>query len=141
MKVFVSDIIRKHDKYGSDYTLIDGRLHSGLAIIVKDVYYNLQGYEGQHIEMLLSVLRSPYLELQRGIQNQIFASEEFYSVELIDELLEKKGHHAKDYGEGIILTGEYINSYIVPEKWAPLIKPELFKIIPKKLSALRTYRL
>jgi len=138
LKVFVSDIIRKHDKYGPDYALIDGRLHSGLGIIIKDLFCDLRGQKGQHVEMLLSVMRSPYLELQRGIHNQLFAPFEFYSVELIDELLEEKGFSSTDDRECIILTGEYIDSYIVPKKWAPLIRPDLLKILPKELSALKT---
>ena len=140
MKVFISDIIVKKDKYGPDYYWLVGRLQSGLEIIIKDIYYDLHRYVGHHVEMLLSVLRSPYLELERGIHNKLFAAEEYYSVELIDELLKKKGFnpYSRDKRKRVILTGEYIDSYTIPEKWVPLIKPKSFKLLLKKASALKT---
>ena len=138
MRVFVSDIIRKQNKYGSSYTLIEGRLQSGLNIIITDRFYDLQGLKDQYVEMLLSVMRSPYLELQRGIHNQLFASEEYYSVELIDELLEEKGFSSTDDRECIILTGEYIDSYIVPEEWKPLKTSNWLKSLITDPPALRT---
>ena len=138
MKVYITDIIKKRDKDGSNYTMINGRLQSGLEIIIKNVYYDFQDQEGQQVEMLLSVMRSPYLELQRGLHNKLFGREDFYSVELIDELLGKKGLSSKDDNECIMLNGEYINSYIVPEKWTPFMWSGFFKILPKKLSALKT---
>ena len=116
MRVFVSDIIVKEDKYGPDYYWIVGKLQSGIEVIIKDVYYDLQNCIGHHVDMLLSFMRSPYLELQRGIHNQLFLSEEFYSVELIDELLSKNGVTSDGNERTIILIGEYIDSYTIPEK-------------------------
>ena len=138
MKVFISDIIRKHDKYGSDYTWLVGQLQSGLEIIINNFYYDLQKYKSHHVEMLLSVLRSPYLELERGIHNQLFSPEEYYSVELIDELLEKKGFNSISSRESIILTGEYIEPYIVPKKWIPIVKSKWLKSLLREPSALKT---
>ncbi len=140
MRVFISDIIVKKDKYGPDYTWLVGRLQSGLEIIIKDIYYNLQGYKGQNVEMLLFVLRSPYLELERGIHNQLFLPEEYYSVKLIDELLKKKGFnlYSRDSRKRIILTGEYIEPYNIPKKWIPLITSKWHKSLLREPSALKT---
>lgn len=140
MKVFISDIIIKKDKYGPDYYWLVGSLQSGLEIIIKYSYNDLQRYKGEHVEMLLCVLRSPYLELERGIHNQLFAAEEHYSVELIDELLKIKGFslYSRDSRKRIILTGEYIDSYIIPKEWIPLITSKWFKSILKEPSAIRT---
>ena len=138
MKVFISDIIRKHDKYGSDYTWLVGKLQSGLEIIIKNFFYDLQRYEGHHVEMLLSVMRSPYLELERGIHNQLFLPEEYYSIELIDELLKEKGFISRDNRKSIILTGEYIEPYTVPQKWIPLITSKWHKSLIREPSALKT---
>lgn len=138
MRVFISDIIIKHDRYGPDYTWLVGQLQSGLEIIINNFYYDLQRYKGHHVEMLLSVLRSPYLELERGIHNQLFSPEEYYSVELIDELLEEKGLNSIISRECIILTGEYIDSYIVPQKWIPLITSKWLKSLLREPSALKT---
>jgi hypothetical protein len=136
MKVFISDIIRKYDQYGSDYTVIDGCLQSGLEITIKNLDYDLRGYKGQHVEMLLSVMRSPYLELQRGIHNSLFAPEEFYSIELIEELREKK--KSLNNREVIILSGEYLDSYNVPEKWLHFKTSNSIKFLMEKVSALKT---
>ncbi|MFX1240708.1 MAG: hypothetical protein ACFFA7_05615 [Promethearchaeota archaeon] len=137
MKVFISDIIAKKDSYGADYFWIIARLQSGLEIIIKDLYYDIQRYVGKYVEVLLSILRSPYLELQRGIHSQ-FSSEEYYSVELIDELLERKNLNTRNHRREIILTGEYIDSYVIPERWVPLIEPKSFKLLLKNPSALKT---
>ncbi|MFX1457798.1 MAG: hypothetical protein ACFFDB_20710 [Promethearchaeota archaeon] len=138
MKVLISDIIRKFDNYGSDYTLITGYLQSGLEITIKNLDYYLQSYKGQHVEMLLSVMRSPYLELQRGIHNSIFATEEFYSTELIDEVLERKKVNTLNNKDVIILTGEYIESYTVPEKWLHFKTSNSIKFLIENVSALKT---
>jgi hypothetical protein len=138
LKVFISDINVKEDKYGPDYFWITGRLSSGLEIIITEFYYDFRKYIGRHVEMLLCVLRSPYLELEKGIYNQQFLSEEYYSVELIDELLEKKGFNSRDIKRDIILTGEYIDSYIIPKKWTSLIEQKYFKILLKDPSAIKT---
>jgi len=138
LRVFIEEIIRKYNKYGSSYTLIEGCLQSGLNLIIKDLFYDLKGTKGEYVEMLLSVMRSPYLELQRGIHSQLFDSEEYYSVELIDELLEEKGFSSTDDRECIILTGEYIDSYIVPKEWIPLKTSNWLKSLITNPSALRT---
>lgn len=138
MRVFVSDIIIKKDKYGPDYYWIAGRLQSGIEVILEDIYYDLRDYVGHYVEMLLSFMRSPYLELQRGIRNQLFLSEEFYSVELIDEFLSKKGVTSNRNERTIVLIGEYIDSYTIPEKWIPLIQRKSFQVLFRDLSALKT---
>jgi hypothetical protein len=70
--VFVSDIIVKKDKYGPDYYWIVGELQSGMKVIIKDIYYDLGNYISHYVEMLLSFMRSPYLEQKRGIHNPFF---------------------------------------------------------------------
>ena len=134
----MSDIVVKKDKYGPDYYWIVGRLQSGIEVIIKDIYYDLREYIGHHVEMLLSFIRSPYCEQQRGIHNQIFLPERFYSVELIDELLSKEGVISTGNERTVILTGEYIDSYTIPEKWTPLIQRKTFKALFKEPSALKT---
>ncbi|MFX1327012.1 MAG: hypothetical protein ACFE91_02565 [Promethearchaeota archaeon] len=138
MRIFISDIIVKKDRYGSDYYWIVGQLRCGKRVIIEDVYFNLQKYIDHRIEMLLSFMRSPYLELQMGIHNEIFLSEEYYSVELIDELLNTKGVILSGKEKIIILTGEYIDSYTIPEKWKSLIQRKSFKMLFKDPSALKT---
>jgi len=117
-----------------------GRLQSGLEIIITSFYDDLQRFIGKSVEMLLSVLRSPYLELERGIHSSYFATEDYYSVELIDELIKQKKINpiSKDRRKRIILTGEYIDSYTIPEKWDNLIRPKVFKCLLKGSSALKT---
>ena len=138
MRVFVSDIIVKKDKYGPDYYWVVGRLQSGIDVIIKDIYYDLRECMGHHIDMLISFMRSPYCELERRFQSQIFLPEKFYSVGLIDELLRKKGVVSTSNKRVIKLTGEYIDSYTIPEKWAPLTQRKSFKVLFKEPSALKT---
>ena len=88
--------------------------------------------------MLLCVMRSPYAEYKKGMNNQLFLPEEYYSVELIDELKREKGFHSSGNKKRVILTGEYIDSYDIPEKWIPLIKSKWFKRILKRPSAINT---
>jgi hypothetical protein len=38
----------------------------------------------------------------------------------------------------VVLTGEYIDSYAVPERWASLIQRDSFKVLFKDPSALKT---
>jgi hypothetical protein len=83
-------------------------------------------------------MRSPYLELQKGIHNQLFLSEGFYSVELIDKLLSKKGVTSEGNKRTIILIGEYIDSYTIPERWTPLIQRNSFQVLFREPSALKT---
>lgn len=76
--------------------------------------------------------------MKRGIQNQIFLPEKFYSVELVDELLKKKGGVSTGGESVVVLTGEYIESFAIPEKWAPLNRRRSFKMLFKEPSALKT---
>ena len=139
MRVFVSDIIVRKNKYdGSDYYWVVGRLQSGIELIIVDHYSDLREYVGQYVDMLISFMRSPYCELERGIRSQIFSPEKFYSVELIDELLDKKGAVSTGDKKVIVLTGEYIDSYAIPEKWFPLTQGGAFETLFKKPSALKT---
>lgn len=138
MRVFVSDIIFKKDKDGYDYYWVVGNLQSGMEVIIDDYYFDLREWIGQSVEMLLSFLRSPYCELQRGIQNHIFLPFKYYSVELIDELLENKGVVSTGDKGVIVLTGEFIDSCIIPEKWVPLTQRKLFQLLYKKPAALKT---
>ena len=136
LRVFVSDVIVKWDKYGHNSYQITGRLQSGMEVIIDDYYHNLRECIGCYIDMLLSFMRSPYSEQKRGIQNQMFALEKYYSVELVDELIKKSGSAGCE--SVIILTGKYIDSYIIPKKWDPLLKRGSFKMLFKHPSALKT---
>ncbi len=138
MRVFISDVIVKKDKYGPDYYWVVGRLQSGIDVIIKDIYYDLRECIGRHIDMLISFMRSPYCELKRRIQSQIFLPEKFYSVGLIDELLRKKRVVSSSNKRVIELTGEFIDSYTIPEKWAPLTQRKSFKVLFKEPPALKT---
>jgi len=139
LRVFVSDIIVKKNKYdGSDYYWIVGILQSGMELIIVDNYYDLREFVGHYVDMLISFMRSPYCELQRGIRNQIFSPEEFYSMELVDELLSKKEVVSTGNGKVVVLTGEYIDSYTIPEKWIPLTQGGAFEVLFKEPSALKT---
>lgn len=138
LRVFVSDIIVDKDKDGYDYYWVVGRLQSGIEVIIKDIYYDLREDVDHHVDMLLSFMRSPYCELQRGIQNQIFLPFKYYSVELIDELLQKKGVISNEDERVVTLTGEFIDSYAIPEKWAPLTQRKSFKMLYKQPSAIKT---
>ncbi len=138
LRVFVSDIIAKKDKHGFDYYWVVGRLQSGVEVIIDDYYNDLREYIGRHIDMLLSFMRSPYCEQKRGIRSQIFLAEKYYSVELIDELLSKEGVVSTSNKRVIKLTGKFIDSYTIPEKWAPLTRRKSFKVFFKEPSALKT---
>jgi hypothetical protein len=140
LKVFISDISVK--KGICDYSTrneILGELKSGLEIYIEDHHYDLEGFIGCHIEMLLRVLRSPYLELERGIDNnQLFAPFKYYSIELIDELKKKMGSRPGNSKKRLVLTGEYIDSYSLPEHWVPRVTPKPFQYLLKATSALKT---
>jgi len=139
LRVFVSDISVKKDKYdGHNYYWIVGRLQSGKEVIIEDICYDLRESISRHVDMLISFMRSPYCELQRGIQNQIFLPSKYYSVELIDELLSKKVVVSTGDERVVTLTGEYIDSYTIPEKWTPLTQQRSFEAFFKEPSALKT---
>ena len=139
LRVFVADITYERDgRSGKVYPWITGRLRSGLEIKIQNFFYDLQGNIGHHVEMLLCVLRSPYAEYKKGMKDQPFSPEKYYSVELIDELKKGKSFDSKYNRRCVILTGEYIDSYIIPQKWAPLIKSKWFKSILKDPSAIHT---
>jgi len=138
LRVFVSDVIVKKDKDGYDYYWVVGNLQSGMEVIIDDYYFDLREWIGQSVEMLLSFLRSPYSELQRGICNKLFLPFKYYSVELIDELLEEKGVVSTGNERVVILTGEFIDSYAIPKKWASFTQRDLFRVLYKEPSALKT---
>lgn len=139
LRVLISDIsVIEVKKYDGVTFKITGQLQSGLKIKINDLFYDLRKYIGQQIEMLLCVLRSPYAEHEMGINDQPFLPEEYYSIELIDELKEKKGFNSKGNKKHVILTGEYIDTYVIPEKWTPLMEPRWFKRILKEPSAIKT---
>jgi hypothetical protein len=109
-----------------------------VEVIINDYYYDLREYIGYYIDMLLSFMRSPYCELKRGIRNEIFLPSKYYSVEVIDELLSKGGAVSTGNEGVVVLTGEYIDSYIIPEKWAPLPQRGSFEMLFKEPSAIKT---
>ena len=137
LRVYVSDVGVVEDKYHDDSYWIVGRLPSDVEVIIDDYYYDLREYVGGYVDMLLSFMRSPYSELERGMRNEVFTPEKYYSVEFIDELSEK-GVISTGGESVVILTGEYIDSYIIPEKWAPLPQRGSFQALFKKPSALKT---
>jgi len=134
----VSDVIVKNHKYRPDYYWVIGRLQSGMEVIIEDIYHDLRGCVSRHVDMLLSFMRSPYCELKKGIRSQIFLPEKYYSVELVDELVRKKGVFSTGNKRVTELTGEYIDSYTIPEKWVPLTQRKSFKLLFKEPSALKT---
>ena len=137
MRVLILDITAKTGGYGySNYYELIGKLQSGLEIYINSYHYDLKEYIGRHVEMLLCVLRSPYLE--RGMKPQPFLPGEYYSLELIDELLKEKGQSPGTSERELILTGEYIDYYMIPEEWTPLITPRSFQLLLKEPSALKT---
>jgi hypothetical protein len=138
MKVFVSDVLVKTDKYHGDSYVIVGSLQSGMEVIIDDYYTDLREHIGSRVNMLLSFMRSPYCELQRGIRSQIFLPFKYYSVELVDELLSQEGVVSSGDEKVVVLTGEYIDSYAIPEKWAPLPQRGSFQALFKESSALKT---
>ena len=140
MRVFISDISVKKNIYGNYYEIL-GELQSGLEIYIEDNHYDLEGCIGRHVEMLLSVYRSPYFELERGLNNeQLFIPWKYYSIEAIEELKKKLGSSSRSSKKSLILTGEYIDAYIIPEEWIPHITTNLYKglLLLKKPAALRT---
>ena len=109
-----------------------------MEVIIDDYYHDLREYIGHRVDMLLSFMRSPYSEQKRGIQNEIFLPEKYYSVELVDELLKKEGGISIGGQSVVVLTGEYIGSYIIPEVWTPLPQRGSFQALFKEPSALKT---
>ena len=139
MRVYILDIDVIEDKrFGGVTFKIIGQLQNGLEIKINDLFYDLQKYIGQYVEMLLCVLRNPYAEYKMGMIDKYFLPEEYYSIELIDELMEKKGFYSKCNTKRCILTGEYLDSYEIPEKWIPHMEPKWFKHILKNPSAIKT---
>ena len=126
------------DKYRDDSYLITGRLPSGMEVVIDDYYYDLREYIEQNVDMLLSFMRSPYHEQKIGINNLIFSSEKYYNVELIDELVNKEIIKPADDEGVVVLTGEYFESYDIPEKWAPLPQRGSFQALFKEPSVLKT---
>lgn len=139
MKVFISDIISIKDRYdGPDYYHLIGKIQSGLKIKIKDIFYDLRSYNGFNVEMLLMVTRDPYLELEKGIYSQLFLPEKYYSFEFINELKRRKLLKSRSNWGSVILTGEYIDPYTIPENWVSLIKPNAYKVMLEEPTALKT---
>jgi hypothetical protein len=109
-----------------------------MEVIIEDNYHDLRDYIGYHVDMLISFMRSPYSELQRGIRSQVFSAESFYSVELIDELLSQRRLISTGSEKVTVLVGKYIESYHIPKKWAPLTQRKSFIVLFKEPSALKT---
>ena len=116
--------------------MVVSQLQSGLEVYINNYDYNIEDYIGQHVEMLLFIVRSPYLE--RGWKERLFSSDEYYSIELIDELIEEQDFKRGDNRKEVILTGDFIDSYTVPKYWAPLIVSGFFRSMLKEPSALKT---
>jgi len=138
LRVFVSDLIVKRAKYGRVSYWVFGTLQSGLRVVISDYYHDLKEHIGCHIDVLLSFMRSPYYEQKIGIHNLIFSPEKYYSVELIDELLSKEEVVSARNEGVVVLTGEYIDSYTIPERWSPLPQRGSFQALFKEPSALKT---
>ncbi|KKK46084.1 hypothetical protein LCGC14_0563700 [marine sediment metagenome] len=143
MKVFISNIVVKQDRHVLDYEYfyIFGQLQSGLEIWITDYSFDLRKYVGQHLDMLLSVMRNPYLEHRLEIKSN-FLSWDHYSIEIVDEvkadLTKKYGPLSREKGNELILTGEYIDPYIIPKDWGALIKDKASQVMYRSPSALRT---
>ncbi len=139
MRVFISDIITIKDRYdGPDYYHLMGKLQSGLVINIEDLFYDLRSYNGFHAEMLLIVMRDPYLELEKGINNQLFLPEKYYSFEFINELKRRNLLKSRSNWGSVVSTGEYIDPYTIPEDWLSLIKPNAYKVMLEEPTALKT---
>ena len=59
-------------------------------------------------------------------------------MELVDELLSKEGAVSTGDEMVVVLNGEYIDSYTIPEKWIPLTQGGAFEVLFKEPSALKT---
>ncbi len=139
MRVYISNITAIEDKkYGGTTFKIIGQLQSGLELKINDLFYDLRSCIGHHVEMLLCVFRNPYAEYKMGLSEQPFLSEEYYSIELIEEVKKGKDFNSLGNKKRIVLTGEYLDTYVIPEKWVPLMEPKWFKRILKKPSAIKT---
>ena len=138
MRVYVSDVGVVPDKYHGDSYWILGRLPSGVEVVIDDYYYDLREYVGSYVDMLLSFMRSPYYEQKMRIPNEIFASEKYYSMDVVNELVNDGLVDSADYEGVVVLTGEYIDSYIIPEKWAPLPQRGSFQTLFREPSAIKT---
>lgn len=131
----LENVSRSRYGYFLYYELV-GRLESGLEIYIHSYDDDFEECIDRYIEMLLCVTRAPYLE--RGKKNQLFLPYKYYSIELIDELFKEQGISPGTNEKELILTGEYIDSYTIPEEWVPLITSSFFKSLLKEPSALKT---
>ena len=142
MDVLILYIVVKQDIHFPDYEYfhIFGQLQSGLEIWITDYGFDLRKYVGQHVDMLLSVMRNPYLEHRLGIKSN-FLSWAYYSIEIVDEvrddLTKKYGLLPKEKRNELILTGEYIDPYTIPKDWDSLIRKKDRSLL-RNPSALRT---
>ncbi|MFW9968557.1 MAG: hypothetical protein ACFFDF_00050 [Candidatus Odinarchaeota archaeon] len=58
-----------------------------------------------------------------GLVNQPSLSKEYYSIDLIEEVKNRINFNSLGNKKRIVLTGEYIASYALPEKWIQLMEP------------------
>lgn len=143
MDVLILNIVTKRDIDFPDYEYfkIFGQLQSSLEIWITDHRFDLREYVGQHVDMLLSVVRNPYLEHQLGIKSN-FLSWEHYSIEIVDKvednLTKKYGPLSKENINEIILKGGYIDPYMISEDWDSLIKDKINRELYRNPSALET---
>ena len=136
LKVLILDNVSKSRfGYFAGYEII-GRLESGLEVYIKSYRDNLEEYINRYVKMLLCVTRSPYLE--RGKKNQLFLPYKHYSIELIDELLSELSVSPVTNEKELILTGEFIDSYAIPEEWVPHVTSKFFRDLLTHSSALDT---
>ena len=59
-------------------------------------------------------------------------------MEVVNELVREEIVDSADHEGVVVLTGEYIDSYTIPEKWAPLPQRGSFEMLFKEPSALKT---
>ena len=69
----MSDVGVIEDKYHGDSYWIDGKLPSGVEVVITDYYYDLRESIGCYVDMLLSFIRSPYCEQERGIRSDLLS--------------------------------------------------------------------
>jgi len=136
LRVLILDNVRK-SKFGyfAGYE-IAGRLESGLEIYITSSRANLEEYVDHYMKMLLCVTRSPYLE--RGKKSQLFLPSKHYSIKLIDQLCKELGVSSGTNEKELVLTGEFIDSYTIPEEWASLTTSKFFNDLLNHTSALKT---
>ncbi|HEC39896.1 MAG TPA: hypothetical protein ENI29_16785 [bacterium] len=144
MRVLISSIEVLKDRYYTDYEYfyIQGQLSGGLRILIEDYHFDLRKYVGQHIDMLLMVMRSPYLEHKLGTKSS-FLPEKYFSIKIVNDLKKELSHKGYELNKSepdreIILKGDFIHSYTIPEDWDRLITDKADRAMLINPSALKT---